>query len=154
MGGAWPTSGMASAPAAESPEHQRALAADHDEADARGNGDCESRQDQWRRALEGILEGECGAEPAAPHVSNEVGRRLADRQQKDGKQRRCDKKREQRDDDIFRIDAQPIDKVRPGRARRDRIDDGARRAGCDRRIGHRLVPFEPQVVEPTTPSSR
>ncbi len=133
IGGAWPTSGMASAPAAKSAEHQRALAADHDETDAGGNGDRESGQNQRRRALQRVLEGERGAESAAPDVSDEIGRRLADRQEKDGEQPRRDNEREQRNDDIFRIDPQPIQSVRPGCAR-DRIDHCARRAARHWRI--------------------
>ena len=143
IGGAWPTSGMASAPAANPPSTSAPSPPIMMRPMRAGIATASAVRIKRRRALQRILERERGAEPAAPDVSDEIGRRLADRQQKDGEQRRRDKERKQRNDDIFRIDAQPIGKVRPGRARRDRIDHGARGAGCDRRIRHRLVPFEP-----------
>ena len=53
----------------EAAEHQRAFAADHDEADARGDRHRERRQDQRRGALQRVLERERGAEAAAPDIS-------------------------------------------------------------------------------------
>ena len=112
----------------EAAKHERPLAADHDEADARGDRHRERRQDQRRRALQRVLERERGAEAAAPDIGDEIDRRLADRQQKDSEQRRRDREREQRDDDIFRIGAQLQREV------------GTARSATRLRSGHEAAP--------------
>ncbi len=91
----------------EAAEHQRALAADHDEADARRDRHRERGEDQRRGALQRVLEREGGAEAAAPDIGDEVDRRLADREQKQREQQRRDDQREQRNRDIFGIRPQP-----------------------------------------------
>ena len=60
----------------EAAEHQRALAADHDEADARRHRDGERGEDQRRRALQRVLQRKGGAEAAALHELEELDRRL------------------------------------------------------------------------------
>ena len=87
-------------------KHERALAADHDEAKTRGNRHRERGQDERRRALQRVLEREGRSEAASPDIVDEVDRRLADREEKKSEQRRRNRKRKHRDGDVFGVRAQ------------------------------------------------
>ena len=59
----------------EAAEHQRALAADHDEAERAGSANASAGEDQRRGALQRVLERERRAEAAGPDQLEELDRR-------------------------------------------------------------------------------
>ena len=65
------TSGMAIAAAEKPPSTSAPSAADHGQADARGNGEGKPGQDQRRGALQRVLDGEGRAEAAGPDQAEE-----------------------------------------------------------------------------------
>jgi hypothetical protein len=68
----------------EAAEHEGTLAADDDHAEPSRHSDAERGEDERRRAHQRVLPRKGSAEAAAPEQVEELGRRLAEDEKKDG----------------------------------------------------------------------
>ena len=115
-GGQTPTIGIATAAASEAAQHERAFAADDDEADARRHGHAQRSQDEGRGPLQRVLPGERRAEATAPDQGKELLRRLAEHQKEQRKNDQRDQHRADGNHNLLRRGPEPRGHIgAPGR---------------------------------------